>query len=68
MVLADDVVHVSTVIAAVAVVVRVADGNGAGDDGNWRLIIVGNNLEIQKKGGLESRIKSGKKYYCNSPC
>jgi hypothetical protein len=24
-------------------------------------------LEIQKKGGLESRIKGGKKYYCNSP-
>jgi len=24
--------------------------------------------EIQKKGGLESRIKDGKKYYCNSPC
>lgn len=29
----------------------IADGNAPGDNGNWRLIIVGNNLERQKRIG-----------------
>ncbi len=29
----------------------IASGNVAGDDGNWRIIIVSNNLEFQKRIG-----------------
>lgn len=29
----------------------IVDGNGPGEDGNWRFIIVGNNLEVQKRIG-----------------
>ena len=27
----------------------IQDGNGPGDDGNWRIIVVGANLEFQKR-------------------
>ena len=31
----------------------IVDGNVAGDNGNWQAIIVGNNIEVQKRiGGL----------------
>lgn len=29
----------------------IASGNVAGDNGNWQLIIVGNNFEVQKRIG-----------------
>ncbi len=37
----------------------IADGNDEGDNGNWRLIIVGANLEFQKRIGGSWEFASG---------